>query len=116
MKDRANFPTFPQLWIGGQLVGGLDIVTELRDAGELAALLPPKGTADVTGEGGVSQPQQPAPASASTAAAADNTSAPSGITGPLTLPDSSVLLPEVAEKLQAVVKRARVMLFMKVRW
>ncbi|PCK09910.1 MAG: monothiol glutaredoxin, Grx4 family [Alteromonadaceae bacterium] len=31
----ANWPTFPQLWISGELVGGCDIVTEMHDNGEL---------------------------------------------------------------------------------
>ena len=35
----SNWPTFPQLFIGGQLVGGCDIVHELRDSGELDKLL-----------------------------------------------------------------------------
>ncbi|KLJ06866.1 monothiol glutaredoxin [Blastomyces silverae] len=28
LKEYADWPTFPQLWIGGELVGGLDIVKE----------------------------------------------------------------------------------------
>ena len=32
----ANWPTFPQLWIGGELVGGSDIILELHESGELA--------------------------------------------------------------------------------
>ncbi|KAL9123019.1 MAG: hypothetical protein Q9187_000433 [Circinaria calcarea] len=28
LKDWADWPTFPQLWVGGELVGGLDIVKE----------------------------------------------------------------------------------------
>ncbi len=35
----ANWPTFPQLWVKGELVGGCDIVTEMHRKGELAALL-----------------------------------------------------------------------------
>ncbi|WP_213875062.1 Grx4 family monothiol glutaredoxin [Pseudomonas sp. dw_358] len=31
----ANWPTFPQLWVGGELIGGSDIITELFTAGEL---------------------------------------------------------------------------------
>lgn len=29
LKEFAEWPTFPQLWVGGELVGGLDIVSEL---------------------------------------------------------------------------------------
>ena len=35
----SNWPTFPQVFINGKLVGGCDIVHELRDSGELAKLL-----------------------------------------------------------------------------
>lgn len=31
----ANWPTFPQLWVGGELLGGCDIVTEMFENGEL---------------------------------------------------------------------------------
>jgi monothiol glutaredoxin len=35
----ADWPTFPQLWVEGELVGGCDIVTEMFEAGELQTLL-----------------------------------------------------------------------------
>ena len=35
----ANWPTFPQLWVKGELVGGCDIVTEMYDNGELKQML-----------------------------------------------------------------------------
>ena len=35
----AEWPTFPQLWVDGELVGGCDIVTEMFETGELEALL-----------------------------------------------------------------------------
>ena len=35
----ANWPTFPQLYVGGELVGGCDIVTEMYEAGELQPLV-----------------------------------------------------------------------------
>jgi monothiol glutaredoxin len=38
-KQVAQWPTFPQVWVGGELVGGNDIVTELHQSGELARLL-----------------------------------------------------------------------------
>ena len=31
----ANWPTFPQLWAGGELVGGCDIIMEMSESGEL---------------------------------------------------------------------------------
>ena len=35
----ANWPTFPQLYIDGELVGGCDIITEMYQSGELAPLV-----------------------------------------------------------------------------
>jgi monothiol glutaredoxin len=35
----ANWPTFPQLWVKGELVGGCDIVTEMFESGELQTLI-----------------------------------------------------------------------------
>ena len=35
----ANWPTFPQLWVGGELVGGCDIVCEMHENGELQPLV-----------------------------------------------------------------------------
>jgi monothiol glutaredoxin len=35
----ANWPTFPQLWVEGELVGGCDIIIEMFQQGELQTLL-----------------------------------------------------------------------------
>ncbi len=35
----ANWPTFPQLWVKGELVGGSDIITEMFEKGELQSLI-----------------------------------------------------------------------------
>lgn len=35
----ANWPTFPQLWVKGELVGGCDIITEMHERGELKPLI-----------------------------------------------------------------------------
>lgn len=35
----ANWPTFPQLWIKGELIGGSDIVLEMAQSGELKTLV-----------------------------------------------------------------------------
>ena len=39
LPSYAEWPTFPQLWVDGELVGGCDIVTEMFESGELEALL-----------------------------------------------------------------------------
>ncbi|UTW45331.1 Grx4 family monothiol glutaredoxin [bacterium SCSIO 12696] len=35
----ANWPTFPQLWVKGELIGGCDIVVEMYEKGELKELV-----------------------------------------------------------------------------
>ena len=39
LPSYAEWPTFPQLWVDGELVGGCDIVTEMFESGELEVLL-----------------------------------------------------------------------------
>lgn len=58
----SQWPTIPQLFVRGELVGGADIVAEMYESGELAAVL------------GVEPPAQPEPA-----AEADGGSAPLSI-------------------------------------
>ena len=35
----ANWPTFPQLWVDGELVGGSDILSDLYEQGELQKMV-----------------------------------------------------------------------------
>ena len=60
----SNWPTIPQLYVKGELVGGADIVSEMYESGELAGML------------GVEQPG---------AGAAPGPEAASGDTGPLSI-------------------------------
>jgi monothiol glutaredoxin len=39
LKEFSNWPTFPQLYIKGELIGGCDIMTELYQQGELQKLV-----------------------------------------------------------------------------
>lgn len=39
LKAYSNWPTFPQLYIKGELIGGSDIVVEMYNSGELQKLL-----------------------------------------------------------------------------
>ena len=39
IKDYANWPTIPQLYIHGEFVGGSDIMAEMHKSGELQKLL-----------------------------------------------------------------------------
>ena len=35
----SEWPTFPQLYVKGELIGGCDIVTEMHEAGELESII-----------------------------------------------------------------------------
>lgn len=39
IKDYSNWPTLPQLYIGGKFIGGCDIVLQLHEEGKLESLL-----------------------------------------------------------------------------
>ena len=39
LPQYANWPTFPQLWVDGELVGGCDIIIEMYQRGELQSLI-----------------------------------------------------------------------------
>lgn len=39
LKVYSNWPTFPQLYVKGELIGGSDIVVEMYKSGELKKLL-----------------------------------------------------------------------------
>lgn len=39
LKTYSNWPTFPQLYVKGELIGGSDIVVEMYQSGELKSLL-----------------------------------------------------------------------------
>lgn len=39
IKDFANWPTIPQLYVNGEFIGGSDIVTEMYQSGELQKML-----------------------------------------------------------------------------
>ncbi len=42
VKAFSNWPTVPQLYVGGEFIGGCDIVTEMYQSGELETLLAEK--------------------------------------------------------------------------
>ena len=57
----SNWPTIPQLFVNGKLVGGCDIVTEMYETGELAELL---GAEQPSEEAAPAAPEAEAPQSA----------------------------------------------------
>lgn len=46
LKTYSNWPTYPQLYIGGELMGGLDIIKEMVESGDLQSMLPKKLSLD----------------------------------------------------------------------
>ncbi|NBV54367.1 MAG: Grx4 family monothiol glutaredoxin [Proteobacteria bacterium] len=44
LKDFGDWPTFPQLYVNQELIGGCDIMVEMAQTGELAQLLKPHTT------------------------------------------------------------------------
>ena len=43
IKDFANWPTSPQLYVKGEFVGGCDIIREMYESGELNELMTSRG-------------------------------------------------------------------------
>ncbi|MFN7095865.1 MAG: glutaredoxin family protein, partial [Burkholderiales bacterium] len=39
IKEYSNWPTIPQLYVNGELIGGSDIMAEMYESGELQQLL-----------------------------------------------------------------------------
>ena len=42
IKEYANWPTIPQLYVNGEFVGGADILREMYQSGELQQMVAPK--------------------------------------------------------------------------
>lgn len=45
LKAYSNWPTFPQLYVNGELIGGCDITLELHQSGELKEIMAKAGSA-----------------------------------------------------------------------
>ena len=39
LKTFSEWPTYPQLYVEGEFVGGIDILKEMHESGELAGVL-----------------------------------------------------------------------------
>ena len=39
LKTFSNWPTYPQIYVKGDIIGGLDIIKELKEEGELISSL-----------------------------------------------------------------------------
>ncbi|GAB0497472.1 hypothetical protein MMPV_008805 [Pyropia vietnamensis] len=127
LKTYAQWPTYPQLYVKGEFVGGLDVVNELASAGELAAeLATSPSTAQTAVTGADVAPAGTAGAEA--AATPNGVAPPSGVApsgGDVPVAASAVVsTPATAvadndddaglqTRLAALVRRSPVMLFMK---
>ncbi len=52
LKRFSNWPTYPQLYVNGELVGGCDIALEMYRSGELRKLLDEAGALSPAGAAG----------------------------------------------------------------
>ena len=57
----SNWPTIPQLFVKGELVGGCDIVMEMYESGELAELIGADASAVETPQAGLTADPDQAP-------------------------------------------------------
>ncbi|HUH88126.1 MAG TPA: Grx4 family monothiol glutaredoxin [Pusillimonas sp.] len=48
IKDYANWPTIPQLYVAGEFLGGSDIIAEMHESGELLEVLKEAGALNDT--------------------------------------------------------------------
>jgi len=87
LKEYSNWPTFPQLYVNGKLVGGLDIVKEMQEDGSLSDLLKP--------------------------AASNNTPAATPVSSGSTVPTATEPKEDLNTRLGKLINHAPVMLFMK---
>jgi len=46
LKKFSNWPTYPQLYVGGELLGGSDIISEMYQSGELQTILQEAGAVE----------------------------------------------------------------------
>ncbi len=51
LKSYSNWPTFPQLYVGGELIGGCDIALELHKSGELKDIVAKAGSSATAAAG-----------------------------------------------------------------
>lgn len=137
VKYTSGWPTYPQLYRAGALLGGVEIVSELLASSRLVSTLAPDGSAEAAasggaGAGGASASVAPTPlpsSSSSSAAAAGAAGASAAGAAPAAdaaaapaapapkkkaVPAAPIeLTPALRERLEALVRSARVMLFMK---
>lgn len=108
LKKYANWQTYPQLWVNGKLIGGVDIMTELKEAGELASVLPPPAQL----EGSKLQPPANTSGAFSATSVPPSASHTSNAAGGTPAPAFS-MTPELEARLRSLISSAPAILFMK---
>jgi monothiol glutaredoxin len=63
LSELSNWPTIPQLFVDGELVGGCDIVTEMYESGELQEALGLEHAPAENGAADAAEPEQAPPLS-----------------------------------------------------
>lgn len=106
MKVFSNWPTFPQLYCKGELVGGCDITLEMHENGELKTLFEQHGLLPNAVKTAVSIVEKPATESKSDAkfSASDN--------GAI-VADSMGISESLKSRLESIINSSPIMLFMK---
>jgi len=126
LKTFSDWPTYPQLYAGGEFVGGLDVAKELAEAGELVGEL--KGLVAAGGAAAAAGADAAAPPAANGStpngavaangaappAAAEVAAAAAAPATPTSAPDAGAQDADALRaRLTALVRRSPVMLFMK---
>jgi len=112
LKDYSNWPTYPQLFVEGKLIGGLDVTKALVDDGEFWKTVPMKYQSQTstkkqkTTDNHLSTVQGSAPTPS-----ANNTTTTSATTPSVTTPPVSD--EELNKKLKSLIETGDLMLFMK---
>eukprot|EP00428_Durinskia_dybowskii_P085574 CAMPEP_0170444760 /NCGR_PEP_ID=MMETSP0117_2-20130122/48700_1 /TAXON_ID=400756 /ORGANISM="Durinskia baltica, Strain CSIRO CS-38" /LENGTH=358 /DNA_ID=CAMNT_0010705591 /DNA_START=56 /DNA_END=1128 /DNA_ORIENTATION=+ len=78
LKDYANWKTYPQLYVNGELLGGLDIIKEMEEDGSLLAAIPDSAK----GKAVSARDRAAAPAARTGNSRRPRRSSPSALTGP----------------------------------
>lgn len=106
MKVFSNWPTFPQLYCKGELLGGCDITLEMHENGELKTLFEQHGLLPSAVKTAVSIVEKPATESKSDAklSASDN--------GAI-VADSMGISESLKSRLESIINSSPIMLFMK---
>lgn len=109
LKEYSEWPTYPQLYAGGDLVGGADIVLEMAQEGQLRKAID-EALAESSSET-VQGPSGSAPASAAAGGGGGGTLPTIETTE--ANPGSGALSDKLQQRLRDLTMQSRVMLFMK---